>query len=485
MTTHHIPSPSPPLEAGDRGQEQALANTLRERVAARLVARSREREAEGTGLPESERRALGQRWLGEEWEFDTADRLMHGLPPLDAGVERRVLRLVEDALFGLEGLQRLLDDPGIENIDVVGCDQVFVRYADGRRSQVDPIASSDEALVELLRTVAARAGQEERRFDRATPRLNLNLPDGSRMFALMSVCDRPSVAIRRHGFPDATLPQLRAMGMLTEASERFLRLMVRARRNAVVSGGTNGGKTTLCRALLAEVEPWEKLVTIEDTFELGVHLDGRHPNTVALQAREANLEGVGAIDQAELVRWALRMSPDRVIVGEIRGAEIVPMLNAMSMGNDGSTSTIHASDSQQVFTKLAAYAAQSPERLSMEATNLLVASAVHFVVHLGRDRQGRRCLSSIREVVGADGMHVVSNEIFASGPDGLAVQVCQLQEATQAAFDRAEADLDAETVSWPDPDDRGGKGAADSREVRAGRDYADERGARIGWGWQG
>ena len=141
----------------------------------------------------------------------------------------------------------------------------------------------------------------------------------------------------------------------------------------------------MLRALASEIDPMERIVTIEDAFELGLdHDPDAHADVVALQAREANVEGAGAVSQSELVRWALRMTPDRVIVGEIRGPEVIPMCNAMSQGNDGSMATLHASSSRIAFTRLASYAAQGPERLPLEATNLLVASAVHFVVHLAR-----------------------------------------------------------------------------------------------------
>src|SRR5262249_55716186 len=149
----------------------------------------------------------------------------------------------------------------------------------------------------------------------------------------------------------------------------------------------------------------------------------RHADVTALQAREPNIEGEGGITQAELVRWGLRMSPDRVIVGEIRGPEVIPMCNAMSQGNDGSMATLHASSSRIAFTRLASYAAQGVERLPLEVTNLLVASAVHFVVHLAYATGGRvgqertRVVSSIREVVGAEGPHVISNEVYRPGSD--------------------------------------------------------------------
>jgi Flp pilus assembly CpaF family ATPase len=139
------------------------------------------------------------------------------------------------------------------------------------------------------------------------------------------------------------------------------------------------------------------------------------------------------------------MSPDRVIVGEIRGAEVIPMCNAMSQGNDGSLSTIHASTSRGVFTKLASYAAQSPERLSLEATNLMVASAVHFVVHLGWDAAGRRVIDSVREVIDADGQQIVSNEVYRPGPDGRAVPATPLR--TETFDDLIAAGLDAQGVA--------------------------------------
>ena len=141
----------------------------------------------------------------------------------------------------------------------------------------------------------------------------------------------------------------------------------------------------------------------------------------ALEAREPNLEGQGGIGLAELVRWALRLSPDRVIVGESRGEEVLALLNAMSQGTDGSMTTIHASSSKGVFSKLATYAIQAPERLALEATNLLVANAVDFVVFIAQDPAGRRFVSSVREVIDADGPMVVSNEVFRPGEDGRAV----------------------------------------------------------------
>lgn len=418
--------------------ERELAEALRVEVGQLLLAHTQRLESTAAApLTAHQRRSIGERLLSEALERRTGQSLLAGPPMLDRDAEERAVRAAHDALFGLGGLQTLLDDAEIENIDANGCDRVFVRYADGRKEQAAPIAASDRELVDLIRTIATRGGAEERRFDRAVPRLNVQLPDGSRMFAVMAVSGRVSLSVRRHRYPRATLPELRKLGVFDAELEELLRALVLARKNIIVAGGTNMGKTTLLRALASEIPPSERLVTIEDTYELGLHEDGLHPDVVPMQAREANIEGEGAIDQAELVRWGLRMAPDRVIVGEIRGAEVVPMCNAMSQGNDGSLSTIHASTSRGVFTKLAAYAVQAPERLSLEATNLLVASAVHFVVHLARDASGRRAISSVREIVGADGPQLISNEVYRPGSDRRAVYATPLRAQTIAELEAA------------------------------------------------
>ena len=376
----------------------------------------------GGGDAGRDARAEAGEVLVDAAEAHTRDVLAVGGTVVEPEVERRVIEAVLDEMFGLAGLQPLLDDPAVENINVNGADRVFVRYADGRRERLAPVAESDAELVDLVRQLAARSGVEERRFDRGAPGVSFALPDGSRAFAVMAVTARPSLSIRRHRFARVTLADLRRAGTVDRAVEAFLAAAVRARKNVLVTGGTAIGKTTMLRALAAAIPPAERLVTVEDVFELGLDTDERaHPDVVALQAREPNIEGEGAVPAADLVRWALRMSPDRVIVGEIRGPEVVPMCNAMSQGNDGSMATLHASSSRGAFTKLAAYAVQGPERLGLEATNLLVASAVHFVVHLAESTDHRRVVSSIREVVDADDRQIVSNEVFRPRPDRRAV----------------------------------------------------------------
>jgi Flp pilus assembly CpaF family ATPase len=424
--------------------EQAVTGQLRAHVAVALARHAQDREETGQGaLPPGERHAVVSALISQALEEHATAALRSGQPALDAAAEKRVTRAVTAALLGLGGLQALLDDPQVENIDVNGHDQVFARYADGRIARAAPVAASDADLVELIRTIAARAGTEERRFDRASPRLTIQLPDGSRLFAVMSVTRRPCISVRRHRHARVTLDDLARLGTVDHAMAGFLSAAVRARKNILVAGGTSIGKTTLLRALAAEIPPHERLVTIEDTFELGLDADpARHPNVVAMQAREANIEGTGEIGLAELVRWGLRMNPARVIVGEIRGPELIAMLNVMSQGNDGSMATVHSSSSRGVFTKLAAYAAQSPERLNIEATGLLVASAIHFVVHLAWSTDGVRVVSSVREIVDAEGPQIISNEVWRPGPGRRAVPGARLRDDTMdelaaAGFDPA------------------------------------------------
>jgi pilus assembly protein CpaF len=411
--------------------DASVVAELRTEVLGALTARERELAAAGRPpLGPADEQALGRQLIAEALERRANDALRQGASVLGAPEEDELSRAAFDALFRLNRLQRLLDDPSIENINANGCDQVWVRYADGRREQVAPIASSDEELEEMLRTAAARTGIGERRFDRGSPRLSLQLPDGSRLFALMAVAARPCLSIRRHRYLRITPDDLVRLGTLDLALREFVRAAMLAKKSCIICGGTGAGKTTLLRAMAADIPPTERLVTIEDSLELGLDRFGDlHPDVVALEAREPNLEGEGGVSLAELVRWALRMSPDRVIVGEARGEEVLALLNAMSQGTDGSMATLHASSSRGAFSKLATYAVQAPERLPLEATNLLVANAVHFVVHLAQDGD-RRYVASVREVVDAEGPMVVSNEIFRPGPDGRAVPGAPMRNDT-------------------------------------------------------
>ncbi len=403
-----------------------------------------EQDRTGAVVPPARRRELAEDLIAAEVRIRLST-VQQAASPGAAEHAVALEKAVTDALCAMGGLQPYMDMADVENINATGYDQVFLRFSDGRRERgATPVADSDADLIDLIRTAAARVGHEERRFDRGAPMLSLQLPDGSRLFAVMAVTKRPSISIRRHRYPKATLSDLIALGTVGSGLAAFLSAAVRARLNILIAGGTGAGKTTMLRALAAEMDPAERLVTIEDALELGLDTDpDRHWDVVAMQAREANSEGRGAISQAELVRAGLRMSPDRVIVGEIRGAEVIPMCNAMSQGNDGSMATLHASNSNGVFAKLAAYAAQSPERLDLASTNLLVANALHLVVQLDQAPDGTRVVSSVREITGADGALISSNEIFRPGPDrravpGTAPSEVRLAQLEAAGFTRGQ-----------------------------------------------
>ena len=367
--------------------------------------------------------AEGERLVAIALERLRRQRLAAGLAPVGADEETALVADVRARLHGFGLLDQLLADPTIENLHANGCDRVFITRAGGRREQGPQLAVTDGDLVELIRRVAAHGGRTERRFDDARPLLNLRLPDGSRLSAVMQVSGRPSLSVRRHRHTEIGLDDLVGLGTLDEPLAAVMRAAVRRPHplNIVVAGGTDAGKTTFLRALLAEVEPWERLVVIEDALELQLERDPeRHPDVVELETREANVEGAGEITMRELARHALRMAPDRVIVGEVRGGEVLEMLLAMSQGNDGSLCTLHADSSAAALTKIATYALMARERMPVEATNLLIAQSVGLVVHLARLSDGTRVVSSVREVTGADGRLVSSNEVFAPGPDGRA-----------------------------------------------------------------
>jgi len=323
--------------------------------------------------------------------------------------------VIEEAVarvLGLGRLDPLLIDDHISDIHVRGSAPGWVKLRDGSREQRPPIVDTDAELIDLVRKIGARMSRSEQRFDPAHPHVNLQLPDGSRMFAAMDIAMRPTLIIRRHRFEMSSLVELSQRGMMSIDVAAFLAASVRARRNIIIAGGTGTGKTTLLRALLNEVSREERIVTIEDAYELGIErFEELHPDFDSLQARPANIEGNGEITVADLTKMALRMDPDRVIVGEVRGAEAFPMLLAMSQGNNGSMCTLHADSSRSVFPKLAAYVSMAASGVPTETTNLLIASAVHFVVHI-EIVDGHRVISSIREVVDADGASIISNEVF-------------------------------------------------------------------------
>jgi Flp pilus assembly CpaF family ATPase len=417
--------------------DHAVVRRLQGEVAEHLSVSRRAARDAGRPLPAGEDERQQARAAIAAVVADEVSRIMAaGEQPPSAEEEFALAEAVFARLFGAGRLQVLLDDPLIENVDINGCDEVFVSYADGRRERVGSVAANDAELVEQVQLLAAYAGLSARAFDDANPELDLRLPDGTRLSAVRRVTARPAVSLRRHRYPKVFLSDLVGNGTLTGELADFLSAVVRARRNVMIAGETDAGKTTLLRALVNEIDPSERICTVENSLELGLRAHPElHPDVVELEAAPANSEGVGAVTMAQLVRRTLRMNPDRVIVGEVLGPEVVTMLNAMSQGNDGSLSTIHARTPRGVFDRIATYARQAEERLDIDATHQLIAGgeggtgALDFVVFCrktrtptGEDATGlRRLVSSVLEINGYD-QRVQASEIYTPGPDGRAVR---------------------------------------------------------------
>lgn len=441
MTNLADPRRTPPAGPGRDSDHDELVRRLRAEVAAGLAAAHQEAEASGRPLAGPDRQALATQLLTEALEQHAKACLRDGRPPLTEAAEAGLFKAVHDDMFGARRAQPLLDDPDVVNVHAVGCDPVWVELADGRKLLQPPIADSDDELIELIRDMGRRIGNSERQFDAAHPRINLQLPDGSRLFAVGWVSGRPHLYLRRHRYLQLTLDDLVGLGSLPAPLARFLTAAVRARLNLLVGGGMGHGKTTLLRALAAAVPPAEHLVTVETDYELALdRFPDVHPEVTALEAREPNVEGVGAVSCAELVRWAMRMSASRIVIGEVLGAEVIPMLNAMNAGAAGSMCTVHANSSQEVFAKLALLALQAPERLEPRHTHYLAAGALDLVVFVTLTAAGQRVVSSVREVVGADDGQVITNELWRPGPDGTA-------ERTAVAL-RPDTARRLEVVGW-------------------------------------
>jgi len=391
---------------------------------------------------DDDRRMYARNLINRAISGENELRLSQGYEPLSQSEVTELSTGVANRMFGLGRLQTHIDNPSVTDIHVNGHDNVKLRWRDGRITSEAPVAESDEDLVEMIRGQARRP-RHEHHWDPASPVLDLQLPSGDRLNAVAWVSTRPSISIRRHDFALSRLKELIDLGTINDALHQLLGAMVRARFNILVAGGTGAGKTTLLRCLINEIPADERLVTIEDSLEVGVErYADLHPNTVEMEARDANIEGSGEVSVHDLVRAGLRMGPDRVIVGEIRGAEVVPMLLAMSQGNDGSMSTIHADSTAGVFSRLQTYMAMAPERFDTRTANLMVANAVDVIVHIARRRgDGRRVLTSVRDVTGADGDLVTSNEVFAPDPQQQATPSWRFEDATlhrleEAGFDR-------------------------------------------------
>jgi Flp pilus assembly CpaF family ATPase len=399
-----------------------VVRRLSEDVAGQLAESEHTNGGRRSNVDQVAREALAAKLVNDALDRLARERITEGKEPLTPAEEDDLAARVRAQLFGLAELERLVCDDSVENVLCNGWDVIWRRHADGTRERVPPITDGEDALNELIRQAAATQGRTERRFDVGQPWVSFRLSDGSRMTAVRELSGRTVFALRRHRHSDVDIGELLQLGTASELLASLLTAAVRARTNLLVVGGTDAGKTTLLRALINEIPAEERLVTVEDALELQLsrHPE-RHPDVVELECREMNIEGEGEVTMRDLTRLALRLSPDRVIVGEARGPEILDMFQAMSQGNDGSMGTLHARSTGDAFVQIMRYALKAPEHLTPEAVAVDIAASLDLIVHIAKLPTGRRVVSSVREVVGYEAAMVLSNEALAPDRQGRAV----------------------------------------------------------------
>ncbi len=401
-----------------------------------------------------------QRWARERLLDEAA---------ISFATQRKLVEAVDDERFELGVLTPYVRDSSVESIDINGCDQVWITYSNGDSVRGPAVAVNDDELINMIQMWVLHKSYTTREFSAASPLVNAALKAGDddgvgvRLSAAMDVTARPCVSIRCHRLVDVTLDDLLELGTVNASLHAFLTAAVRARKNVVITGGTAAGKTTLLRALTAAIEPAERLITLESDYELYLDkMHDRHPNVVAYQAREANSEGAGAITLHELIPDALRKNPDRIIVGEVRADEIIPMFEAMNTGHPGSMCTIHADGTEEIFNRIVMLwtrgaAAQTPASV----IHLHTGETLDFVVHLRVDPvTNQRFVSEVIEVLPqADNALPHRNHVYTpTGRGGRAMPHIPpqcLQDLKLAGFDPSL--LDGKRGAWPQPVEAGGR----------------------------
>ncbi len=316
-------------------------------------------------------------------------------------------------VYGLGPIEPLMRDPDVCDILVNTAKQVYIERSG--KLELTPVVFRDDAhLLQIIDRIVSRVG---RRIDEASPMVDARLPDGSRVNAIIPplALDGPLLSIRRFGRDPLTVDDLVALGSLTTEMVAVLREMVRARLNILVSGGTGSGKTTLLNCLSSFIPDSERIVTIEDSAELQL----QQPHVGRLETRPPNIEGKGEVTQRDLVRNALRMRPDRIIVGEVRSAETLDMLQAMNTGHDGSISTVHANSARDSLNRLEMMMQMSGFDLPSRAMRQQISLALDVVVHTARFPDGSRKITSVSEIAGMEGDTIALQELFAFQREGV------------------------------------------------------------------
>ena len=327
--------------------------------------------------------------------------------PLSMGERDAILGDVIDEVFGLGPLEPLLRDTTISDILVNTYKNVYVERS-GKLDKLPTTFQDDKHLMRVIDRIVSGVG---RRVDDSSPMVDARLPDGSRVNAIIPplAVDGPLLSIRRFPAERLRAEDLVAIRSLTRPMLEFLEVCVRARLNALISGGTGAGKTTLLNVLSSFISERERIVTIEDAAELQLHQE----HVARLETRPPNVEGKGAVRQRQLLINALRMRPDRIVVGEVRGEEALDMLQAMNTGHDGSLTTVHANSPRDALTRVETMISMGTVNLPEKAMRQQIASAIQIVVQQSRMSDGTRKVTSISEITGMEGDVITMQEIFA------------------------------------------------------------------------
>ncbi|WP_242597220.1 CpaF family protein [Billgrantia sulfidoxydans] len=333
--------------------------------------------------------------------------------PFNAGVRQRIVTELQDEVLGLGPLETLLADKSVSDILVNGTTPIYVERH-GKLEQTALRFDSDAHLMSIIDRIVSSVG---RRIDESSPMVDARLKDGSRVNAVIPplAIDGPMLSIRRFAVERLGIDSLIEYGSVSPEIARLLEKVVKARLNVLVSGGTGAGKTTLLNILSSFIPHDERIVTIEDSAELQL----QQPHVGRLETRPPNIEGKGEISQRDLVRNSLRMRPDRIIVGEVRGGEAFDMLQAMNTGHDGSLTTIHANTPRDALTRIENMVAMSGYQLPPQALRSQIASAIDVVVQVERQEDGVRRLVSVQEVNGQEGEIITMSEIFRFDREGV------------------------------------------------------------------
>jgi len=326
--------------------------------------------------------------------------------PLSTGERERLIHEVRHELFGLGPLEQLLADTSISDILVNSPYNIYIERG-GKLEKTSIEFKDNEHLMRVIERIVSSVG---RRIDEASPMVDARLKDGSRVNAIIPPLslDGPVLSIRRFGAEPLRMHRLLENQALTPDMASMFEMCVNAKLNVLISGGTGAGKTTLLNALSAYIPADERIVTIEDSAELQM----QQPHVVRLETRPPNIEGKGEVSQRDLVKNALRMRPDRIVIGEVRGAEAIDMLQAMNTGHDGSLTTIHANTPRDALARLETMIQMTGMRLSDRAMRQQIASAINLVIQVARLTDGTRRITSISEITGMEGETITMQEVF-------------------------------------------------------------------------